>query len=238
MSAENHHGEWLRWGSPEAVAHMAARLAELPGYDEAKARQQAERRHADRTGQPLDFVERCSYCGGIHPDAFWEAIENGYAMEVADWKYGWPHKIYVDWPNPRPDELRLTGSTSEGSEPRYDEATGQPTHRVKTTEEPPNDRYTVWSDEHGWSCEGTYPTVQLKFYTTHLGDWPRSTELPVRVAIWQRTGIDFVPKDGDSPGVMWRRAHPETPMPEADVVPLDRGPSLDDDASAGTLSGD
>lgn len=37
----------------------------------------------------------CDFCGSIHPEEFLEMLANGARLEVADWKYGWPHKVYV-----------------------------------------------------------------------------------------------------------------------------------------------
>ena len=43
----------------------------------------------------------CSYCGSIHPDDLLTAVGSGATLHGADWKYGWPHKLYVeDIPNP------------------------------------------------------------------------------------------------------------------------------------------
>lgn len=39
----------------------------------------------------------CSYCGSINPDDLLDLSKtNDLLFEVADWKYGWPHKIYVE----------------------------------------------------------------------------------------------------------------------------------------------
>lgn len=37
----------------------------------------------------------CPYCGSIHPDDLREALAQGARLEGSDWKYGWPHKLYV-----------------------------------------------------------------------------------------------------------------------------------------------
>jgi hypothetical protein len=38
----------------------------------------------------------CDYCGSIHPaDAMSMMADPTTRMEVADWKYGWPHKVYL-----------------------------------------------------------------------------------------------------------------------------------------------
>ena len=206
----NDHGKWLTWGTEEYTAHMADRLAGLLGWTPEKARSKAEDRMADRTGQQVEVLgPQCTHCGSIHPDSFFEAIEKGYPMEVADWKYGWPHKIYIDWPNPKADEPRLVGSTSKGSEPRYDSDTGQVTHRVKTQDDPPDAHHTVWDDRNGWSYEGTYATIHAKFYTEHLGAWERLNDIDVRIAIWERTGIDFLPPTEAGGGVSLPQGTPD-----------------------------
>ncbi|MEV0616175.1 hypothetical protein AB0I81_22870 [Nonomuraea sp. NPDC050404] len=44
----------------------------------------------------------CSYCGSINPeDLIAAASQHALTLEMADWKYGWPHKYYVNGvPNP------------------------------------------------------------------------------------------------------------------------------------------
>ena len=37
----------------------------------------------------------CSYCGSIHPEDLLILLENGARLQGADWKYGYPHKFYV-----------------------------------------------------------------------------------------------------------------------------------------------
>lgn len=39
----------------------------------------------------------CSYCGCIHPDDLLFGLQQeGAQLSGADWKYGWPHKFYID----------------------------------------------------------------------------------------------------------------------------------------------
>lgn len=38
----------------------------------------------------------CSYCGSMHPRELVEALNQGATVTIADMKYGWPHKVYVD----------------------------------------------------------------------------------------------------------------------------------------------
>jgi len=45
----------------------------------------------------------CSYCGSIHPEDLLQfaAADHPLGFEVADMKYGWPHKVYVTGIPPR-----------------------------------------------------------------------------------------------------------------------------------------
>lgn len=52
----------------------------------------------------------CNYCGSMHPEDLLDAIEAGATITMADWKYGWPHKFYVDFDNPKAGEQCVTGS--------------------------------------------------------------------------------------------------------------------------------
>lgn len=49
-------------------------------------------------GYPRNYPFRsCSYCGSIHPEDLLRALtELGAALTGSDWKYGWPHKFYVE----------------------------------------------------------------------------------------------------------------------------------------------
>lgn len=49
-----------------------------------------ERRDTD----PPDIL-RCSYCGSIHPEDLITIATAPVTLEIADWKYGWPHKVYI-----------------------------------------------------------------------------------------------------------------------------------------------
>lgn len=43
-----------------------------------------------------ETFRRCNYCGSMHPEDFVKAMEAGATTEVADMKYGFPHKLYLD----------------------------------------------------------------------------------------------------------------------------------------------
>lgn len=39
----------------------------------------------------------CSYCGSMHPLDLKRLLEDGkIKLSGSDWKYGWPHKFYID----------------------------------------------------------------------------------------------------------------------------------------------
>lgn len=46
-----------------------------------------------------ESFRRCSYCGSVHPRDLLKARDEGKIGTVdrsVDWKYGWPHKVYVE----------------------------------------------------------------------------------------------------------------------------------------------
>jgi len=58
----------------------------------------------------------CGYCGSIHPEDLLRFLDAGAQLGGADWKYGWPHKFYVEnIPNPQPERLYVISTTSQGS---------------------------------------------------------------------------------------------------------------------------
>lgn len=46
-------------------------------------------------------LRSCGYCGSMHPTDLAAALNAGAKAHWADFKYGWPHKLYIDGiPNP------------------------------------------------------------------------------------------------------------------------------------------
>jgi hypothetical protein len=78
----------------------------------------AEATYDDRR---CDGYRTCSWCGSLHPQDFLrlrdERLVSGVDRSV-DWKYGWPHKIYVDLRNPEPDKLYCVGGSYGGERDR------------------------------------------------------------------------------------------------------------------------
>lgn len=47
-------------------------------------------------GEPTFASGRCTWCGSIpFTDAMRLLSTSGTSWSIADWKYGWPHKIYL-----------------------------------------------------------------------------------------------------------------------------------------------
>lgn len=66
----------------------------------------------DKGRQPVSHsLHTCSYCGSIRTDELLAALKAGAKIHDADWKYGWPHKFYIDGvPNERAGETVEVGS--------------------------------------------------------------------------------------------------------------------------------
>lgn len=97
-------------------------------------------------------LRACDYCGSMHPSDVVAAIQAGATGGWADWKYGWPHKYYLD-SVPNPHAGLLEGRSSQNFPP-------------------PNTDQTVWQKIKGWWYEiaPAAPTTSGKFYTVHLQD--------------------------------------------------------------------
>jgi hypothetical protein len=55
----------------------------------------------------------CSYCGCIHPADLIAGLAVGAKLGGSDWKYGWPHKFYVEGiPNPLAGQETVRSSKS------------------------------------------------------------------------------------------------------------------------------
>jgi hypothetical protein len=128
---------------------------------------------------PYELTFRtCSYCGSIAPEDAVELLRASPNVHVADMKYGWPHKIYLDVPNPIAGEDVRVGSKSwtDDDGKRHDE-----------------------------EIRGAAPAhVQAKLYATHLRDTGMSAESFAAIAgvLAHRTGIRFE-MNGDK--LLWSR---------------------------------
>lgn len=56
-------------------------------------------RQGDDSLEPAAPYEHCSYCGSISIDQAIKALQTpGTRYSGSDWKYGWPHKFYIEIP--------------------------------------------------------------------------------------------------------------------------------------------
>lgn len=63
-------------------------------YDWSRPRSPAE--DTSKTMRTAREFWGCGYCGSMHPSELAWVLENGAHVHWADFKYGWPHKVYVD----------------------------------------------------------------------------------------------------------------------------------------------
>lgn len=130
----------------------------------------------DDDSPDIQPTRECDYCGGMHAGDLLDLLRGPalIGLEVADWKYGWPHKIYVSGiPNP---------------------LAGVPTIRS----------WRGHTDENGVYHRGPDKpvpepaTVTEKFYTEHLLDAGYDEEAfkAITDAIAARTGLRFEVRDG------------------------------------------
>jgi len=119
-----------------------------------------------------DGFKHCGYCGSINPIELAELIEAGNAtIGGSDWKYGWPHKFYVDVVNSHPDKQVLK---SHGN--RW------------------NTALQKYEDFKEYGPEG--PTLHIKFYSEHLGLLDDETFNKVASIINNACGITWEKKEG------------------------------------------
>lgn len=101
--------------------------------------------------QGTSGVETCSWCGSVNPAALVAAIQAGCHIHLADQKYGWPHKWYID-KLPCREHYRAEGGFPVPAEVIEKDASGQATYYVHKT----------YVRRHN--------TMHAKFYTRHIID--------------------------------------------------------------------
>jgi hypothetical protein len=117
-------------------------------------------------------TKQCSYCGSISvADAIRFLKTSGTRFSGADQKYGFPHKFYIEPPNPDADKIVEIGSQSILEGESIDFGTGDywtcfAHHRSDCT--CPKERGVTgyWSRP----ILGTRKLLHFKFYNTHLSD--------------------------------------------------------------------
>ena len=132
---------------------------------------------------PMVF-RTCSYCGSIHPEDLMLALKAGAKLSGADWKYGWPHKFYVDQiPNTNAGALASYISGTVRKEERAELEQRYPGKEVRFEETEYGLRYKVY--------EADGPTTHGKWYNLHFMDLdgPEFDELSALVEA--QTGVKF-----------------------------------------------
>lgn len=116
---------------------------------------------SDRTRDTDPYAPECtcSYCGSLSPKRLLELLQHPETkVECSDWKYGWPHKFYIEHPNAKAGQPCKVGSCII----------------PKSRERSESDlrHYTNWketADHWEGECIQPAPTESLhKFYTVHL----------------------------------------------------------------------
>lgn len=104
-----------------------------------------------------DGYRACRYCGSMHPDELFAAIEAGAMVTGTDKNY----KIYVEPAHPDPDGARVIGA----SDRKPDYGTGW----VEVTDE--NRESLGWAGRYKFAQIGKNGrTAHLKFYFEHLDE--------------------------------------------------------------------
>lgn len=130
----------------------------------------------------------CSYCGSIHPEDLVKAIEAGAKLGGSDWKYGWPHKFYVEGiPNTNAGNLVTVSSHSlaGGNEPSDEQRAA-----AGWTWELKDGRW------HGVCKRPDGKTTHGKWYNTHLHDLGPAAFERLSSLLAAQTNIMFA-LDGD-----------------------------------------
>lgn len=153
--------------------------------------------------------ETCSYCGSMAPAALAAAITAGASVSWSDFKYGWPHKIYVDKiPNAFAGAARVTMWTSRDVDKPMSEAEmakygyNGVEHHTEIRQRWVDGFMTENSKKEQLRYKRTEPAGESahgKFYTVHLQDGtPAEREI-----IQKAMGIDFTFSENGT--VKWDR---------------------------------
>lgn len=157
----------------EIHCHDGARHSELGG----PVRWRPAETSREDGYEPTPF-RTCSYCGSIHPEDLIAAVEAGARMHGSDWKYGWPHKFYVEKiPNPNKGMKIRVGSRShmENGERK---------------------------EEIMWGTAGE--VTHGKWYNVHLEDFDDEFFAKMSKLLYEQAGILF---ERDEKGVKYSAPH-------------------------------
>lgn len=144
----------------------------------------------DGTAEPF---RRCSYCGSMHPLDMLKFAYDSKLMDMtgSDWKYGWPHKFYLNVPNPDAGKMVNVGSYHGGADSL---------HKTETEMMAAHPGLTNWrKSNHGWKADRIAPdgpSVHAKFYSDHLSDLTPEEFSALSDLLLAHVQIDFRMQDG------------------------------------------
>ena len=122
----------------------------------------------DSSGYPRDPYLHCGFCGSVSIATALDLLETpGVRWSMADWKYGGPHKFYLEVPHAPFDAKMGSRSWVDGSGQRV--------------EEPIMGTHTAWN---------------LKFYTEHLTEAEPDQIARWNRVMAPRCGVSFELQDG------------------------------------------
>lgn len=148
---------------------------------------------SDNYSQPF---RTCDYCGSISPEDLYRFLIGPHpvVLHMADWKYSWPHKFYVDGiPNLAAGQTvthYAYGSDAAGLEARYTNALG------------PAETYeSRWANDVGFRLpldrKPAPAMCHAKFYNEHLRDLCGTPQFGwLAKLLHKHSGVEFV-EDGD-----------------------------------------
>jgi hypothetical protein len=163
----------------------------------------------------------CSHCGSINLEDFADWCRKGsITLGGSDWKYGYPHKFYVEGiPNPFADEEVSASSTFApfDHEPMTEDIK-QSQKRIGTNGSitkvlPPGERgsgNSRWTDQFWRVCvhgrDSAPRTSFAKLYTAHLEDegYDDEARSVILKLVSERSGIEFFMEGGK---LMYRAPH-------------------------------
>ena len=110
-----------------------------------------------------DGVRACTFCGSMHPEDFFAAIDRGLKIVPTDKSY----KLYVDnYPDPRAGQQRVVSAIT--FDPSPEEIAQRGWVKVGRKERRHLKRDGWGASDYKWVMYTTRDTLHLKFYFQHL----------------------------------------------------------------------
>lgn len=139
--------------------------------------------------------KQCSYCGSIDPEDLIRFLKEGCTMHSADWKYGWPHKFYIDGiPNPKAGVMVTSYVTCD--QPPKDEMDRGEWELYETGYFNRHDGSKETSYRQSSACYSAPKHTNAKFYSVHLKDLTPEAFTELADLIAGKTGVRFKMVDG------------------------------------------